>query len=57
MAIIYILIGISMLLALIFLGAFFWASKSGQFEDDHTPSIRMLFENRNSSEQDGNSEV
>ena len=27
----------------IFLGAFFWASKSGQYEDDYTPSIRILF--------------
>lgn len=27
-----------------FLGAFLWASKSGQFEDDYTPSIRILFD-------------
>ena len=38
------LTGISLVLALIFLGAFVWAAKSGQFEDDFTPSVRMLFD-------------
>ncbi len=38
------LIGISILLALIFLAAFFWASKSGQNDDTYTPAIRMLFD-------------
>lgn len=38
------LTGISLLLALFFLGAFVWAAKSGQFEDDFTPSVRILFE-------------
>jgi cbb3-type cytochrome oxidase maturation protein len=31
-------------LALGFLGAFLWAIKNGQYEDDYTPSVRMLFE-------------
>ena len=44
MTIIFLLIGISLLVALIFLGAFFWAVRSGQYEDDYTPAIRMLFE-------------
>ncbi|MEL6357383.1 MAG: cbb3-type cytochrome oxidase assembly protein CcoS, partial [Bacteroidota bacterium] len=30
--------------ALGFLLAFFWAVKTGQYEDEITPSIRMLFE-------------
>ncbi|MEJ2195652.1 MAG: cbb3-type cytochrome oxidase assembly protein CcoS [Ignavibacteriaceae bacterium] len=25
--------------------AFLWAVKTGQYEDTHTPSVRMLFEN------------
>lgn len=44
MTIIYFLIGISILLALIFLTAFFWASSSGQHDDVHTPGIRVLFD-------------
>ena len=44
MSVIFILIACSLLLAVGFLGAFLWASKSGQYEDDYTPSIRMLFD-------------
>ncbi|MEM6641886.1 MAG: cbb3-type cytochrome oxidase assembly protein CcoS [Bacteroidota bacterium] len=45
MSVIYILIGCSLVLASSFLVAFLWASKNGQFEDDYTPSVRMLFDN------------
>ncbi len=44
MKIIFVLILISLLIALGFLAAFFWAVKSGQYEDDYTPSVRILFE-------------
>ncbi|TJZ52408.1 cbb3-type cytochrome oxidase assembly protein CcoS [Sphingobacterium olei] len=44
MNIIFMLIGCSVLIALIFLFAFFWANMSGQHEDTCTPSIRILFE-------------
>jgi len=44
MNIFYLLIGASLLAALIFLGAFIWAVKTGQFEDSETPSIRILFD-------------
>jgi cbb3-type cytochrome oxidase maturation protein len=44
MNMIFMLIGISILLALIFLIAFFWASKTGQHDDTYTPSIRILFD-------------
>jgi len=44
MSILFILIIISLFLASGFLLAFFWASKSGQFDDDYTPSVRMLFD-------------
>jgi cbb3-type cytochrome oxidase maturation protein len=40
----FILIGISILVAGSFLAAFLWSVKSGQYDDDYTPSIRMLFE-------------
>ena len=44
MTIIFLLIGISLLVALTFLGAFLWAVRSGQYDDDYTPSVRILFE-------------
>ena len=44
MKIIFFLIALSLLVAVGFLAAFFWAVKSGQYEDDYTPSIRMLFD-------------
>ena len=44
MNIFYLLIGVSLSAALIFLGLFIWAVRSGQFEDNYTPSIRILFD-------------
>jgi len=44
MSVIFFLIGCSVLIALIFLGAFFWANLTGQHEDTYTPSIRILFD-------------
>jgi cbb3-type cytochrome oxidase maturation protein len=41
---IYMLLGFSIIIALIFLIAFFWASKTGQHDDLYTPSVRMLFD-------------
>ena len=44
MSIIFLLIGISLLVALGFLASFIWGVRSGQSEDDYTPSVRILFE-------------
>ena len=44
MSVIYILISISIVVAIVFLFAFFKAVKSGQYDDDYTPSVRMLFD-------------
>jgi len=44
MQIIFFLIGISLLVAGGFLIAFFWAVRSGQYDDDYTPSVRILFD-------------
>ncbi|MCK8493889.1 cbb3-type cytochrome oxidase assembly protein CcoS [Spirosoma sp. RP8] len=44
MSIIFFMIGISLLLALGFLGAFLWSMRTGQQDDLYTPSIRMLLE-------------
>jgi cbb3-type cytochrome oxidase maturation protein len=40
----FILIGISILVAGSFLIAFLWSVRSGQYDDDYTPSVRMLFD-------------
>tara|TARA_R100001377_G_scaffold34092_1_gene18767 strand:+ start:192 stop:380 length:189 start_codon:yes stop_codon:yes gene_type:complete len=44
MSVIYILLIISIVVAIGFFIAFILAVKSGQFDDDYTPSVRMLFE-------------
>jgi cbb3-type cytochrome oxidase maturation protein len=49
MSALFILIGISILVAGSFLIAFLWSVKNGQFEDDYTPSVRMLFDNTTAS--------
>ncbi len=53
MTIIFLLIGISLAVALTFLGAFLWAVRSGQYEDDYTPSVRMLFDDETAAEETG----
>ncbi len=40
----FILILASLIVAIGFLVAFIWSVKNGQFEDDYTPSVRMLFD-------------
>jgi cbb3-type cytochrome oxidase maturation protein len=44
MSVMYILIGCSLLLAIGFLSAFIWSVRSGQLDDDYTPSVRILFD-------------
>ncbi|RZJ35662.1 MAG: cbb3-type cytochrome oxidase assembly protein CcoS [Flavobacterium sp.] len=44
MSVIYLLISISIIVAIIFFTAFVKAVKSGQYDDDYTPSVRMLFD-------------
>jgi cbb3-type cytochrome oxidase maturation protein len=46
MGIILLLIGVSISVALCFLGCFLWAVKNGQYDDDFTPSIRILFDDK-----------
>jgi len=45
MSVIFFLIAIGVLIAGGFLFAFIWSVKSGQYDDDYTPSVRMLFDN------------
>jgi len=44
MSVIYLLLGISICVAVVFFAAFILAVKRGQYDDDYTPSVRMLFD-------------
>jgi cbb3-type cytochrome oxidase maturation protein len=44
LSVIVILIAASLMVAVIFLFAFLWAVKNGQYEDRYTPSVRILFD-------------
>lgn len=46
MTAIFVLIGISLIVAVGFLIAFLWSVKNGQYEDDYTPSVRILFDEK-----------
>ena len=52
MNIFYLLIGVSLLAALIFLAAFIWSVRSGQYDDNETPAIRMLFDDETPEEKE-----
>ena len=56
MNIFYLLIGVSLFAALIFLGAFIWAVRTGQFDDNETPSIRILFDDEPVVKEDTDSD-
>lgn len=45
-SVLIVLIFISILVAGGFLAAFFWSVRSGQYDDDYTPSVRMLFDDQ-----------
>jgi len=56
MNIFYLLIGVSLLAALIFLAAFIWAVRNGQFDDNETPSMRVLFDDDDDQKTETNEE-
>jgi len=66
MNIMFLLIGASLLAAMVFLFLFIWAVKSGQYDDTYTPSVRILFDDdpvsetiheKESAEPDVNKEI
>ena len=44
MSIIYMLLAVSVIVALVFFVAFIVSVRAGQYDDTYTPSVRMLFE-------------
>lgn len=60
MGIIYLMLIVSLVIALFFLASFFWATKTGQYDDDYTPSVRILFDDEIKTvnkDTDGSTEV
>lgn len=50
-SVIFLLIIFSLLLAIGFLIAFIWSVRNGQYEDEYTPSVRMLFDDEPNSQE------
>ncbi|MDN5205033.1 cbb3-type cytochrome oxidase assembly protein CcoS [Fulvivirgaceae bacterium BMA10] len=46
MSVIFILIFLSLIVAVVFLYLFYRAVKSGQYDDTYTPSVRILFDDK-----------
>lgn len=44
MNVIFILIAVSLLVAIGFLVVFIWSIRTGQYDDEYTPSVRILFD-------------
>ena len=54
MSALFLLLFISICIALVFLIAFLWSVKKGQYDDDYTPSVRMLFDDTKQEPQPEN---
>lgn len=54
MSVIYLLLALSILVALIFFIAFIVSVRKGQYDDSYTPSVRMLFEDELVSDPEKN---
>ncbi|WP_339624484.1 cbb3-type cytochrome oxidase assembly protein CcoS [uncultured Winogradskyella sp.] len=51
MSVIYILLSVSVVVGVTFFILFIMVVRSGQYDDDYTPSVRMLFEDELVKEQ------
>ena len=44
MSVIFVLLPLALLFAAAALGVFLWAALSGQYDDVHTPAVRILYD-------------
>lgn len=51
MSAMYLLILVSLVVAIGFLLAFLWSVRAGQYEDDYSPAVRILIDDQPSSTQ------
>ncbi|RYM32049.1 cbb3-type cytochrome oxidase assembly protein CcoS [Brumimicrobium glaciale] len=56
MEIMYVMLLVSLFLAVIFFISFIWANKSGQYDDDVTPGMRILYDDEEVVEEKPNNE-
>lgn len=54
MGVIYVLITVSLIIAVIFFIAFIISVKNGQYDDAVTPAYRILFENKSTKNNNTN---
>ena len=40
------LLSVSLIVALVFLGAYLWSVRNGQFDDDYSPAHRIFFDEK-----------
>jgi cbb3-type cytochrome oxidase maturation protein len=57
MSVVFILVFVAIIMAGVFLVAFVWAVKSGQYEDTYTPSVRILFDDLEIKESENNQKI
>ena len=57
MSVIYVLLTISIIVAIVFFVIFIFSVKNGQYDDVYTPSIRMLFDDELVKEPQKKAEV
>lgn len=57
MSAMYMLIFFSLLIATGFVFAFIWAIKNGQYDDNYTPSVRILFDDSSNETPKKNKKV
>ncbi|WP_374759190.1 cbb3-type cytochrome oxidase assembly protein CcoS [Dyadobacter chenhuakuii] len=50
----FVMIIASLSIALGFLGAFIWSVRKGHYDDDYTPSVRILFDDTSSDASKNN---
>lgn len=57
MSVVVLLILFSLVVAIVFLFAFIWAVRSGQFDDTESPAVRILFEEKTARKKQDTNEA
>jgi cbb3-type cytochrome oxidase maturation protein len=52
MDVIYLLLSVSILVAIAFLMAFIWSVRNGQYDDIVSPSVRILYDQKNNTQKE-----
>lgn len=52
MSVMFILLPLALVFAAAALGVFIWAALSGQYDDVHTPAVRILYDDESAGHDD-----